>query len=115
MLPKKQRLHTMRDFRHLHKRGRAVSNKFLILKSVKTKPEDPLRLAFVISNKTEKTAVKRNRAKRQLREIVRHLLPELKEGFDVAITIKKPFVELKTGQQKEAARDILKKARLFAR
>ena len=113
MLPKQHRLRSMRDFKHLFKKGRRSGNIYLTVRTVKTKPGDPLRTAFIISNKTEKSAVKRNRAKRQLREIVRALLPQLSIGMDVAITIKIQFLPLSFKEKTEATVDVLKRANVL--
>lgn len=103
----------MKDFDKLFKKGKSSGNKFLIVKVVKTKPEDPLRIAFVVSNKTEKSAVKRNRAKRQAREIVHKLLPKLKSELDAAVTIKKAFLPLEFKDKEKAVEDVLAKAGLI--
>ncbi len=113
MLTSKHRLRTMRDFKHLYKKGKSLGNRELMVRAVKTNEGDPLRFAFVISVKTEKTAVGRNRAKRQLRAIVRDELPKLKEGYDIAITAKKSFLPLEFEQKTKSVIDVLKKAKVY--
>ncbi len=113
MLHKTNRLRTMRDFKHIFRKGKSFGNRFLIAKVVKTGEEDPIRFAFVISNKTEKRAVHRNRAKRQLREIVRAELPNLKSGLDIVLTIKASFLPLSFEEKTKAAKDVLKKSKLI--
>ena len=66
MLLKENRLKKRKDFEILYKKGKSSGSKFLVFKYLKTQPEDPIRIAFVISNKTEKSAIKRNRIKRQI-------------------------------------------------
>jgi len=103
----------MRDFKHLFRKGKSFGSKYLVAKVVRTKEDAPIRFAFVISTKTEKRAVHRNRAKRQLREVVRAQLPKLKSGFDVALTIKASFLPLSFEEKTRAGVDLLKKARVF--
>jgi len=103
----------MKDFQHLFKKGRSTGSKFLVVKVVRTKEKDPIRIGFVISNKTEKSAVKRNRAKRQLREIVHNVLPKLKGGFDVSINIKKPFLPLDFATKDKETLTLLKRSNLI--
>ena len=85
MLPRENRLTKVRDFNLLVKHGRFTNGVFLSLKAlrladVKTffpPKENPdtfskqLRIAFAVSVKISKSAVKRNRFRRQLREIIR--------------------------------------------
>ncbi len=113
MLSQKHRLRTMRDFKHLYKKGKGLGNRELMIRMVKTGDDKPLRFAFVISVKTEKTAVGRNRAKRQLRAIIRDELPTLTSGYDVAVTIKKNFLPLEFDQKVKSVKDVLKKAKIY--
>ena len=103
----------MRDFKHLFRKGKTFGSKYLVAKVVRTKEDAPIRFAFIISTKTEKRAVHRNRAKRQLREVVRAQLPKLKSGIDVALTIKASFLPLTFEAKTKAGVDLLKKAKLF--
>lgn len=84
-----------------------------MLKTLKRDDEDPSRFAFIVSAKTEKSAVKRNKARRQLREIIREQLSCVKPGLDVAITIKKPFLELDFAEKEKEAKNVLKKANVI--
>lgn len=103
----------MRDFKQIYRKGKSFGNKFLVAKVLKTGEEKPLRFAFVISNKTEKRATHRNRAKRQLREIIRAELPELVTGHDVVFTIKASFLPFSFEEKTKQTKDLLKKAKLF--
>ena len=103
----------MRDFRNLYSKGKSFGNKFLMAKVLPTKGEDPIRFAFIISNKTEKSAVKRNKAKRQAREIIRLQINKLKPGFDVAITIKASFLPLSYQEKEKQVNHLLKQANLY--
>ena len=113
MLSKPNRLARRRDFDALFKKGRVASEPSLQLRTSPTKPLEPTRFAFVISVKTEKTAVARNRAKRQLRGIVRALLPSIVPGYDGAFTIKRAFLSLDHEKQVLAVRKLLQKARML--
>ncbi|MCX6781816.1 MAG: ribonuclease P protein component [Candidatus Magasanikbacteria bacterium] len=92
MLQQINRLAKIRDFNLLVKHGRFINGSFLSLKTLhlidikKYFPlkEDPdkfeaqLRIAFAVSTKISKSAVKRNRFRRQLREAIRLLIKETK-------------------------------------
>lgn len=105
MLPTPNRLTKVRDFNLVIKHGRWISGPFVDLKFLELaknqnyfpKKEDldkfkkQLRLALVVGLKVSKSAVVRNRLKRQMREAVRLLLKDgrLKEGFYGMIVAKK--------------------------
>lgn len=89
----------MKDFEVLFKEGRFVAGKFVTAKIWKIEPAkyprrkyniDDLKIGFVVGLKVSKSAVKRNRVKRQMREVVRLLLKEgkLKNGYHIAIMAK---------------------------
>ena len=89
----------MKDFDILFKEGRFVGGALVTMKMWKIDPEkyplrkysvDDLKIGFVVSKKVHKSAVKRNRLKRQMREVVRLLLKEnkLKHGFMISIMAK---------------------------
>lgn len=113
MLPKQHRLTRRKDFDNLFKKGRSVGNKFLALKYKKME-EGPVRVGFVVSNKTEKSAVKRNRVKRQAREILKDSISTIKDSHDLAFVFKKPFLELDFSKKEELINNLLKEARLFS-
>lgn len=112
MLSKTHRLSKRKDFETVFKRGRAVSERALFLKFMKTAADKPLRAAFVISTKTEKSAVKRNRARRQAREAFRALMPQLPPGYDLVITIKPSFLPLPFAAKAETLKRLLMRAKL---
>lgn len=112
MLAKPNRLARRRDFDALFKKGRRASDAFLTLAYARTEVTSPFRMAFIVSAKTEKSAVKRNRARRQAREIVKAVLPSLPKGVDAALTIKRPFLKLDFAQKREAVLRLLKRAKL---
>lgn len=105
MLQKENRLKKVRDFNLLIKHGYWVSGQFLRIKALELakiqdffpKKDDPnnfkkqLRLAITVGLKVCKSAVKRNRIRRQIGEVVRLLIKEglLKEGYYILIVATK--------------------------
>lgn len=94
----------MKDFAILFKEGRFVGGQLVTIKYWKIDPglypkrdysTDDLRLGFVAGLKVSKRAVKRNRVKRQMREIVRLLLKEerVKKGYFVLVIAKPGILE----------------------
>ena len=124
MLPKEYRLKRMKDFEILYQEGRFVGGRLVTAKVWKIDPEkyprrdykkDNLKIGFVVSKKVHKSAVKRNRLKRQMREVVRLLLKEkkLKTGFMIAIMAKREMLESDYSPIEKSVVDVLEKARVL--
>lgn len=104
MLQIENRLKKVRDFNLVMKYGRWVSGQFFDIKVLELakidgfipKNEDPntfkkqLKLAFSIGLKLSKSAVVRNRLRRQVREVVRLMIKEgvVKNGYYVLLVAK---------------------------
>ncbi len=109
MLQQDNRLRKLRDFNLVMKHGQWVNGRFLDIKVLELaknqnffpKKEDPesfkkqLKLAIAAGLKVHKSAVKRNRARRQIREAIRLLIKDdlLKSGFYVLVVAKKEVLE----------------------
>lgn len=109
MLQKENRLAKVRDFNLIIKHGSWINGHLLDIKALDlakmsdyfpTK-EDPemfirqLKVAVVAGLKVDKSAVKRNRIKRQMREAVRLLIKDrkIKEGYYLMVVAKKIALE----------------------
>lgn len=114
MIPRANRLKHMKDFEILFNEGRFVGGALVNAKVWKIDPEkhprrdyaaDDLKIGFLVGKKVHKGAVRRNRLKRQMREVVRLLLKEekLKSGFMVALMAKQ---EMLGKEYKEIEKDI---------
>lgn len=86
MLPDKNRLRLATDFAQLRKNGQKFVHPLAIL-VCGANEQDATRFAFPASRKTG-NAVKRNRARRLLREAVRLQLDDLKSGRDCLLIIR---------------------------
>jgi len=115
----------MKDFEILFKEGRFAGGELVSVKSWKIDPEkyprrkyakDNLLIGFVAGVKAHKSAVKRNRAKRQMREVVRLLLKEgkLRTGYMVAVIAKKEIVGATYEEIEKSVVAALRKARVLA-
>jgi ribonuclease P protein component len=114
MLERNARITSRKDFSKLFKAAKNFSTPTLLLKVRKTGSVTPSRFAFVVSTKVSKSAVVRNRIKRQLRAVVRSIRPQLISGLEV-IFIAKPTSDTQTYTQLlGTTRDICKKADLFS-
>lgn len=86
MLPKNQRLRKAKDFALLSQKGRVVFAPFF---TMRFRPSAlPTKVGFVVSAKVFKTAVRRNRAKRRMREVLRAVRPVWPEKMDLLFILK---------------------------
>lgn len=109
MLQQDNRLRKLRDFNLVMKYGQWVNGRFLDLKVLELaknqsyfpKKEDPesfkkqLKLAIAAGLKVHKSAVKRNRVRRQIREVLRLLLKDgkIKNGYYILVVAKKDILD----------------------
>jgi len=109
MLQQENRLRKLRDFDLVMKHGQWVNGRFLDIKVLELaknqayfpKKEDPnsfkkrLKLAIAAGLKVHKSAVKRNRVRRQIREVLRLLLKDgqIKNGYYILVVVKKDTLD----------------------
>jgi len=86
MLKKENRLSKNKEFDRVFKTGQSFYGKIFGLKSAPNDLEQ-IRFGILISTKVSKKAVIRNHFKRQLRELIKQELPNLKPGHDVVIIV----------------------------
>lgn len=126
MLAQENRLKKVRDFNLILKygfwqRGRLLDLKYLELakkqdyfpkKVDKIEFSSQLKIAFSVGLKISKSAVKRNRIKRQLSEIIRLLIKDgrIKTGFFLMFVAKKEILDKSYGEIDGEAGGLLKKA-----
>ncbi len=97
MLPEENRLRLKKDHDIVYKKGLRYKGPFFLLICLRKKDSSlSSRFSFVISKKTEKTAVMRNRVRRQMRELVRKNLKSINSGFDCIIVANRDFVGKKS-------------------
>lgn len=74
---------------------------------------EPPRIGISISQKVSKRAVVRNRIKRQLRAILRGLLPHLQPGWDLVIVVRPTAVECDYQQFLQELKQLLSEAEIL--
>lgn len=84
MLPQENRLKTSRDFDKVYKKGSHHKGTYGKLVALNRNDDSPTRFGIVISAK-QGNAVERNRAKRQIRETFKTVLPDISSGYDVTL------------------------------
>lgn len=108
MLPKKHRLSDHKTINLLKKNGKLVQGSHFGLLFIREEARTISKVAFIVSRKVAKTATDRNKVKRQLREAVRELLPNLKPGYCVLILAKKPAASASPKQLKLSTKDVFR-------
>ena len=116
VLPKDERLKTSREFSTIYNLKRSVANPLLIL-YVGRKKADPsisTKVGFVVGKKVHKRAVKRNRAKRLMRETyknIRNTDEFLLKNYEFLIFLARiPILEADYNQVHAGVTDCFKKA-----
>ena len=120
MLPKENRLKHDRDFKTLFEEGRFVPGSLVNAQIWKIVPEkyprrkyslEDLKIGFVVSKKFSKSAVKRNRIKRQMREAVRLIFQKtkLKTGYFLLISAKKEILNQEYIEIEKSVSQLLKR------
>lgn len=124
MLPQAHRLKKDRDFDILFSEGRFVAGRTVNAKVWRIDTEKypkrgytphDLKIGFVVGVKTEKSAVKRNRVKRQMREAVRLIIKDgrMKRGYHIAILAKPESIGAPYQTIAQSIEEVLGKARLL--
>jgi len=113
MLPKENRLLKERDFDQVHKEGKFIPGKHLVIKIIPNK-FSVSRFGIIVSNKVSKKPTIRNKIKRRLREIIRegNKSEKIKKGFDIIVITKSSIVDEEFESIKRNFFDVLKRAEL---
>ena len=129
MLQQENRLRKLRDFNLVMKHGQWVNGRFLDMKVLELaknqayfpKKEDvdkfkiQLKLAIAAGLKVHKSAVKRNRVRRQIRDALRLLLKEgkIKNGYYILVVAKKDTLDKDYAEISEEVKVLLGRAKLI--
>lgn len=93
MLPRQHRLHKDSEIKRLVRVGKTFFLPQFTIKYSQNK-EDITKIGFIVSSRVDKRAVVRNKLTRQMREVLRVLLPNLEKGYSLLIIAKKQALEL---------------------
>lgn len=121
------------QYNGLHSRGTGVKREYRLIKSTDFKRvrrlgksyAHPLVVLLKHPNASKQThvgiaagrsvgnAVRRNRAKRILREIIRPILPAIRPGWDIILLARRPIISGKYHEIETAVENLLKRAKLL--
>jgi len=113
MLAYLNRLSKQKDFEAVFKNGGLQQNRYLALRFA---PNGLAfcRLAVVTSARVDKKAVVRNKIRRRLMEILKPELTKIKAGQDIVLIVKNPIVVLGFQEINQQAKELFKRAKLYA-
>ena len=92
MLARKHRLNKSKDCKKILNKGRSFFSPSFRLKYLANNLEN-FRATIVVSAKTSKKAVVRNHLKRQVREILRLNLNQIRLGYDLLVSLNKQALQ----------------------
>ncbi|MDO5343410.1 MAG: ribonuclease P protein component [Candidatus Saccharibacteria bacterium] len=92
MLEQKHRFHGHGSLRYVYAKGQAVRSSQMTVKYITNPRRASSRFSVVVSKKVFKSAVRRNRIRRRIYEIIRLELPRLKGHTDVAVMVFSPEI-----------------------
>lgn len=87
MIARTHRFHGFNALRHVYGRGQTVRGPLVAVKYLANTKRDSYRAAVVVSRKVHKSAVVRNRIRRRMYEIIRHLEPRMSGSYDLVVTV----------------------------
>lgn len=115
MLSHLNRFHGHGSLRYLYQHGTKTRSRDLGLYYIENKNRTHSRFAIVVTKKVHKSAVKRNRIRRRIYEIVRLELDNIKNPYDFIITVFTPdLLEIEHEQLKKQITELLAKEKLIS-
>ncbi len=110
-MQRKFRLTLSEDFKRVRQSGKSYAHPLVVL-IVQANEEMKVR-AGVVAGRTVGNAVKRNRAKRLIREAMRPLIPSLASGRDLILIARPALVSSTLTETREALLTVLHRAGLI--
>jgi ribonuclease P protein component len=113
MLARVFRVNKEDDFKKVFKFSKPVFDAYLTLRFIKNQGRIS-RFGFIVSNKIDKRATKRNELKRKMRAVILSMQPRIKSGYDVVFILSKKMPEpYEYSKIQENLKNILTKASLL--
>ncbi|MDO8336613.1 MAG: ribonuclease P protein component [Candidatus Saccharibacteria bacterium] len=115
MLSHRNRFHGHGSLRYLYQHGTKSRSRDFGLYYIENKNRTHSRFAIVVSKKVHKSAVKRNRIRRRIYEIIRLEMDSIKNPYDFIITVFTPeLVDIEPAQLKKLLVELLVKEKLIS-
>lgn len=112
MIARQYRIKKTTDFTKTYKFGKSHNQKDFYIKSLHSSAAVS-RFAVVIPKKVEKSAVKRNKARRRVYEIIRANLEQTQPGYTIIITLKSNLSDITHSQLRSSLTVALKNLKVY--
>ncbi|RJE83317.1 ribonuclease P protein component [Paenibacillus sp. 1011MAR3C5] len=106
------RLRNREDFNRIYRGGKSFANSQFVVYWSRQRIADPFRLGVSASKKIG-NAVMRNRMRRMVKEIVRHLEDRVQPHTDLILIVRKPATTMSMKEMEKSVIHVLKKAGLL--
>jgi ribonuclease P protein component len=111
VLPRRNRVRRSSDFQRVRRQGRRFTHQLVVMHACRSGLPD-IRAGFVASKRVG-SAVKRNRAKRLLREALRANLVQVKPGYDIVLAARPPVACAAIDEVRHAVEGLLRQGDLL--
>jgi ribonuclease P protein component len=108
---RKEILRKQKNFNSVYNKGKSIANKYSVVISRKNNL-GYTRTAYVASKKVG-NSVKRNRARRLMREAYRNISPDVRSGFDIIFVARSSITDHKCPEVEAAMRKTLRSSGLL--
>jgi ribonuclease P protein component len=116
MLSHKYRFHGHGSLRYLYRNGLTARNRAVLVKYCENKHRPHSRVAVVVGKKVAKSAVKRNRIRRRIFEVIRKHWEYIKPHYDISLTVfTAEFMTMSPEEVEENIVSVLKQAHLYSK
>ena len=107
-MKRKFRLRSSIDFKRVRRLGKSYAHPLLVL--IKHPNEHGNSRFGVSAGRSVGNAVQRNRAKRRIREIIRHRIPGIQPGWDVILLARQPLTNANYAELQTAVDQLIQQA-----
>ncbi|HSW37383.1 MAG TPA: ribonuclease P protein component [Candidatus Saccharimonadales bacterium] len=115
MLSRAHRFHGLGSLNFVYRQGQTVRSAGLSLKFIRNPKRQTYRAAAVISRKVQKSAVRRNRIRRRIYEIVRTRQADISQPYDLVFSVfNEQLAEIETLKLQRIVQELLEKAGVIA-
>ncbi|MFD2616581.1 ribonuclease P protein component [Terrilactibacillus laevilacticus] len=109
---KLRRLQKNVDFQYVFKNGQSFANRQFVVYLFSQPEREFSRLGLSVSKKMG-NAVMRNRIKRVIKEVFRHLEDKLDPGYDYIVISRKPVANMNYREMEKSLKHVLRKAKVL--
>ena len=114
MIPYLNRFHRRNAVRYVYSKGEIFRSRYITFKVIKNERIDDSRVVVVISKKTLKSAVRRNRVRRRVYAIVSAELAKFNAKYDMALIVTSAEIQsLSHTELYDLVKDLFSQAHLY--